>query len=103
MNHEKILEIEGRIILAGEVIKNRVRTLEEVISANVSLTNAIADLEFDTDTTRAAVCTRVENADAAAAKIKNVWRNETINERRLITIVKGYRNTLKNIEYGFYR
>ena len=87
------------IIDVGHTITNKLRTFEEIILAGVKINNALADLEHTTDLKRAEICLRKDNVDAPAARIKNIWKNETIEERRLITIAKGYKNTLKNLEY----
>lgn len=83
----------------GDVIQNKLRTYEDIINAGVKITNALADLEQITDLKRAEICVRPENLDVPSAKIKNIWKNETISERRLITIAKGFKNTLRNLEY----
>jgi hypothetical protein len=87
------------IIDVGQVITNKLRTYEDIINAGVKITNALADLEQITDLKRAEICIRVENVGLPAAQIKVKWKNETIDERRLITIAKGYKNTLRSLEY----
>jgi hypothetical protein len=94
-----IEKVSKQITDAQAVILNKLRTYEDIVNASVWCVNALADLEHESDIKRAEICLRAENVDAPAARIKNIWKNETIEIRRLITIAKGYRNTLKNLEY----
>lgn len=95
----EIEKITKQITDAQNIILNKMRTYEDIINASVWCVNALADLEHESDIKRAEICLRPENVDAPAARIKNILKNETIEIRRLITIAKGYKNTLRNLEY----
>lgn len=103
MTAEKIAEIETKIKRAGEVILNKFRTCEQVISAGVDITNCIADLDYDLDVKWAEISIRTENTDKPTAHIKRLYKAETALEHRLRALARGYRSTLKNIEYGMYK
>jgi len=103
MTPEKIREIEEKITNAGKVILNPAHTLEDVITAGVDMTNVIADIQYALDTAFAAICLRPECKDKPTAHIKRLYKAETAAEHRLRAIAKGYKATLKNIEYFFYK
>jgi hypothetical protein len=94
-----IEKVAKQISDAQTVILNKLRSYEDIVNASVWCVNALADLEHERDVRRAEICLRAENTDAPAARIKNILKNETIEIARLITIAKGYRNTLRNLEY----
>lgn len=100
---EKLSEIENKIIEAGKIILNPAHTLEEVIVAGVDITNAFADIQYDLDVQYAAICTRAGCSDKPTAYIQRIYKSETAKEHRLKSIAKGYKGTLKNIEYNLYK
>jgi hypothetical protein len=103
MELDKLAEIEKHITNAGQVILNKLRTAEQVISANVDVVNALADIDYDLDTKWAAISIRPENTEKPTAHIKRLYKAETAAEHRLRALARGYRSTLKNIEYGIYK
>ena len=99
MCHSDIDKIAADITNVRNVLADKHRSYEDLVSADVRVVDALADLERMTDLKRAEICIRAENVDAPAARIKNIWRNETVEERRLITISKEFKNILKNLLY----
>lgn len=99
MTNLDIGKIKTDLDIVSKTVLNKLRSYEDIVSAGVLCTNAIADIEYACDIKRSEICIRKENVDMPAAKIKVIWKNETIDERRLLTIAKGFKNTLKNLEY----
>ena len=98
-----IKDAETKIIAAGVVILDKFHTLEQVIQQNVIMTNVLADLENDINVKYAEISNRPENSDQPAAHIKRLWKAETVEEVRLFSMAKGYKSTLKHMEYGLYK
>ena len=103
MNAEKEAEILKSVDKAKDVILNIYRKPEDVISANVLMTNALADIQYELDTGYAAICTRAECKDKPTAFINRLYKSEMATEHRFKTIVRGLKNTLRNMEYGIYK
>ncbi|MCM8831069.1 MAG: hypothetical protein NC918_02620 [Candidatus Omnitrophica bacterium] len=99
----QIEAIKIKIENAGKVIQNRYRTIEDVISAGVDMVNVVADLEEMIARKYADISLRPGVENYSEAKIKRLWHNETIDERKLLTIAKGFKKTLKNIEYNLLK
>ena len=92
-----------RIDAVSKVVLDTHRGIEDVIAADVNLTHAVADIEKLLDLKMVEISSRPENVGIGAAMLKILWKNETIDERRLFTIGKGLKSTLKNIEYNMYK
>jgi hypothetical protein len=103
VNVDEIVKATEKITKAGEVILDKFHTLEQIIAQNVSMTNVLADLEHDINVKYAEISNRPENSGVAAAHIKRLWKSETVEEVRLYSMAKGYKSTLKHMEYGGYK
>jgi len=93
---EKITE---NIDMASQVILQPLSTFETLVRADVDVVKAVSDLEWYCDTTRVRICARPENVDNTSAAIKTIWKNETIEERRLLKIAEGFQIVLKQLLY----
>ena len=96
---DDIETIAHNIIQAGVVIQNIIPMYSELVEADVKVNKALADLEWLCDTKRCEVSSRPENTGKPSVYIKVLYLNETINERHLVTICKGYIVTLKSLLY----
>jgi hypothetical protein len=103
MTPEKLTEITTNIKNSGDVVLNKFRNTEQIILANVNVNKALADIQFELDTTYAQICTRPENKDKPTAGINRIYKSETAELHRLKTIARGFKNTLRNMEYGSYK
>lgn len=96
-------DMTDKIINAGKVILNPLHTLDEVIKASVDLTNVIAGASYIIGKKLAEVSLREVMSGKPDNVIKTTWKNETIEERRILSIAKGYKSTLKKIEYNLLK
>lgn len=98
-----IPEITEKIMKAREVIDNKLRNLENVIQVSADLTNVIAELDFTIDRKLSEIALRPEMSGLPDNKIRTAWKIETANEVRLRSIAKGYKSTLKRLEYNLLK
>jgi hypothetical protein len=92
-----------QITHAGQVILNKLRSTEDVIGEGVFMTNVIADLNFEINKKLAEIRMRPENSGKQDNYLKTLFRIETNQETRLLSIAKGYKATLRHIEYEDYK
>lgn len=96
---DTIEKIAENIEMASQVILQPLATFETLVRTDVDVAKAIADLEWYTDMTRIRICARPENTDNTSAAIKTIWKNETLEERRLLKIAESFQKTLKQLLY----
>jgi hypothetical protein len=96
---DTIETITENLDLASQVILQPLNTFTVLVKADVDVVKAIADLDWYYDTTRVRIYAKEENKEQTSAYLKSVWKNQTIEERRLLKIAEGFQVTLKQLIY----
>lgn len=92
--------IAENVMLASDVVLQPLSDFAVLVKADVDVSKAVADLEWHCDTTRVRIYARKENQEQTSAYLKAIWKNETIEERRLLKIAEGLKITLKQLLYN---
>lgn len=100
---EKISRIARNVISVQNVILTNTATYHTLVEADVMAVRSLADLEYIADVKRNEISMRPELNGKPEACIKRVWKTETNEVRRLITIAKGHIVTLKSLLYNASR
>jgi deferrochelatase/peroxidase EfeB len=96
---DDIKSIEENLTKAQATILNPQATFTELVQADVDAIQAEADLERIIDLKRDEISLRETSKDMPEAGIKRIWKNETIEARRLVKIADGFLQILKQKIY----
>jgi len=89
---KKILELQ-------ELAKNKFRDYEECITANVDLTNILADIQYELDIEYANIVRRPDMQDKPTNYVERIYKAETAELRRLLTLAKSLKHIFVSLEY----
>ena len=98
-----LIEIADNITAANKCVENKFSTQEKYIFYNDIMAKHIADMEFDQTMILKRLLADVTNKDLTSAKIKLLWKVESMDLTRLIQLGKSVKKTLENLIYRGYK
>lgn len=91
-----ITKIAQDIIDAGEILKNPMSRNEDLVKAEVSMTDAVAEIEHFIDLKFIELHNAEANKEADTSYINRLVRVNCPEENKLLKIAKGYKRTLES-------